>query len=179
MKILAVLLFLAIAAFAIALRAGWRPSWRRTPQYDTDKEKGGNHGSPAKKSQGTLYWVIVAALSVFVLILVLVAVLVTTSIVQTFKATPPAQKQVAVQFPVLGSGRATKEAPLQAYLDPRRTYTRPSGPARYVSLENPQIIFDEDEKPDPIRDQLYWQLPAGNYLVYPRGVEEIEFHWWQ
>jgi formylglycine-generating enzyme required for sulfatase activity len=86
---------------------------------------------------------------------------------------------VVVEFPTSGSGRATKEVGLKAYLDPRRTEGRLSGPAKYVFADNPALSFDDKPGPmDAATAQRWWSMPAGNYIVYPRGVDEISFTWW-
>src|SRR3989344_2882722 len=50
-----------------------------------------------------------------------------------------------LEFPTSGEGHATKEVGLKAYLDPRRTFTRPSGPARYVFAKDTHLSFDDME----------------------------------
>lgn len=95
--------------------------------------------------------------------------------------TNPPPAKITVEFPFSGEGHATKEAGIKAYLDPRRTFTRPSGPARYVFANDPVLFFDDTEghKVDRTKNRKAWQeMPEGNYIVYPLDRNRIWFKWW-
>jgi len=80
------------------------------------------------------------------------------------------------EFPQTGDGVATKAEPIKAWLDPNRTHTRPSGPARYVLVGHPSVFNEEIGT----KNTAAWRvMPAGEYLVYPIGTDEVYFHWWQ
>jgi len=94
---------------------------------------------------------------------------------------PPAVPTVDMEYPTSGSGRATKEVGLKAYLDPLRVHTLPSGPARYVFAEDRSVFFDDmaGAKIDETESRkIWWKMPAGKYIVYPLVVDEIIFKWW-
>jgi len=84
------------------------------------------------------------------------------------------------EYPRSGEGYTTKEVGLKCWLDPRHTYTRPSGPARYVVANHPSMFFDDVEG-TKVQVNTTWQgMPAGKYIVYPISRDdEIFFRWWQ
>ena len=87
-----------------------------------------------------------------------------------------------VEFPTFGEGHATKTAPIKTWLDPKRTFTRPSGPARYVFAEDSSLFFDDVEgaKIDRTENRKIWQdMPEGKYLVEPLDGGDIFFRWYQ
>ncbi len=85
---------------------------------------------------------------------------------------------VVVEFPLSGEGHATKDVGLKAYLDPTRTHTRPSKDARYVFVEDPDVVFD-DLVGSNVNHQAWVDMPSGKYLVYPLSGDQIYFRWWQ
>ncbi|MFA5931776.1 MAG: hypothetical protein WC793_00120 [Candidatus Paceibacterota bacterium] len=69
-----------------------------------------------------------------------------------------------------------------------KTYLRPTSgenpndspqPARYVFAKNKKIYFDDTGPFIGAKKEVWWKMPAGNYLVYPLGGEKIYFRWWQ
>lgn len=96
---------------------------------------------------------------------------------------PPAPN-VPPEYPTSGSGHTTQATPIKAWLDPMKTFLRPSRAARYVFVEDPEMVFDEtyteglESNSTPHRKQ-WLAMPAGKYLVYPLGADKIYFRWWQ
>jgi hypothetical protein len=90
---------------------------------------------------------------------------------------------VIPEYPTSGEGHATKEAGIKAWLDPMKTYVRPSRPARYVFVEDTTLFFDDTSGAvvDTTAHHKEWlQMPAGKYLVYPiKDDDNIFFRWWQ
>ena len=86
-------------------------------------------------------------------------------------------------YPTSGKEIATMGKPVKAYLDPLSSHTRiiGGGNAKYV-LESDQNRFficnEKPEKTDSKHIQEWWVMPAGNYLIYPEGVDQIIFSWW-
>ena len=79
-----------------------------------------------------------------------------------------------------GEGYAKKAIGLKVWLDPRKSYTRPSGPARYVVENHPTMYCDESVAATAQIDEKKWRgMPAGRYIVYPIGADEVFFRWWQ
>ena len=83
----------------------------------------------------------------------------------------PPQQRVVVPAPPedpeyarSGEGYATKAIGLKVWLDPRKSYTRPSGPARYVVENHPTMYFD-DSAPGVQSNQKWWGMPAGRYIM--------------
>jgi len=99
--------------------------------------------------------------------------------IATVSPTPPP----APTFPTSGEGHANKEVGLKAYLDPQRTFTRPSGRARYVFAEDPSLYYDDlagaSINRDAKRRRIWWDMPEGKYIVYPLEADDIFFRWWQ
>jgi len=92
---------------------------------------------------------------------------------------PTQQKKPIVEFPISGEGHATKEVGLKAWLDPEKTYTRPSRPARYVFVEDTDVFFDDKEGPVNTNHKDWKNMPSGKYLVYPLKGDRVYFRWWQ
>ena len=93
-----------------------------------------------------------------------------------------AQTAPVVEYPTSGEGHATKTMPIKAYLDPKRTFTRPSGPARYVFAEDSSLFFDDvtGHVVDRTENRKIWQdMPEGKYLVEPLHRGDIFFRWYQ
>ena len=89
---------------------------------------------------------------------------------------------VVMEFPISGEGHARRGVGLKAYLDPQRSFTRPSGPAKYVFAEDTSLFFDDTEgaKVDLTAHRKEWQqMPAGKYVIYPLDRDDIFFKWWQ
>ena len=90
-------------------------------------------------------------------------------------------------YPTSGTGMATQDMPIKAYLDPQKSYTRiPSGKddkAKYVLESDPSKFFIANEKPGKNSKHIndWYSMPAGNYLIYPYPFEKksIIFKWWQ
>lgn len=82
-------------------------------------------------------------------------------------------------FPRKGERFATEDEPVKAWLDPRKSYTRPSGRgAKYCLEGHPSICFED--KAVGVQVNATWQtFPAGRYLITPIGDDEISFRWWQ
>ena len=105
----------------------------------------------------------------------------------TKKDNPPKTGNTApstvASYPISGKEIATMDKPIKAYLDPENSYTRiiGEGNAKYVLESNPSKFFICNEKPGVesghIKDFL--ALPAGNYLIYPEGINKIVFKWWK
>lgn len=97
------------------------------------------------------------------------------------------QPSVAPEYPTSGEGYATKEVGLEAWLDPMKTYLRPTSDenpdvpraARYVFAKNKKLFFDDTGPSIGTKKELWWKMPAGNYLVYPLKEDKIYFRWWQ
>lgn len=86
------------------------------------------------------------------------------------------------EYPLAGEGHAKAGVGIKAYLDPKRTYTRPSGPAKYVFAEDTSLFFDDVEGHvvDRTPNRQKWQeMPEGKYIVYPLVRDDIYFKWWQ
>lgn len=88
---------------------------------------------------------------------------------------------VVDDFPISGEGHATKEVGIKAYLDPLKTHTRPSGPAKYVFVEDESLFFNDTagSRIDKTTNNVWWEMPAGRYVIYPLGRDHIFFKWWQ
>ena len=84
-----------------------------------------------------------------------------------------------LEFPTSGDGWATKEVGLKAYLDPMRTYTRPRGPARYELAKDRSVYFDDDGPGIGANKEVWYEMPPGEYLVFPLKGDRIYFRWWQ
>jgi hypothetical protein len=81
------------------------------------------------------------------------------------------------KYPRAGSGVATK-AGLKAWLDPKHSYTRPSGPAKYCRADDLSTCF-EDKAGTTVEVNPLWQAQhAGEYVVFPLGNADITFRWW-
>ncbi len=91
-------------------------------------------------------------------------------------------KEKTASFTTSGKGKATMAMPIRAYLDPLKTHTLiiTKGNARYVLESDPNVFFIANEKPWKVTQHMkqWWAMPAGNYLVYPDGVDEILFSWY-
>lgn len=83
-----------------------------------------------------------------------------------------------------GKGVATLATPVKAYLDPLKSHTTVwgKGHTKFVLASDPSVYFicackkpDGGEAGDP---SSWWAMPAGEYLVYPYGVEKIQFSWY-
>ncbi|MCE9585041.1 hypothetical protein K8Q94_00210 [Candidatus Nomurabacteria bacterium] len=77
-----------------------------------------------------------------------------------------------------GKGIATKDKPLEVYLDPAISWTRIQGglSAVYVYEADSSIEFICDGKPH--QNQMEWsQMPPGKYKIYPYNTERIIFSW--
>lgn len=97
-------------------------------------------------------------------------------------ATAPATPPVVVEYPISGEGHATQDTPMKAYLDPKRTFTRPSGPARYIFVEDKSLYWDDlagHRASTPAQQKEWEEMPAGRYDVYPLVAEDIFFRWYQ
>lgn len=87
---------------------------------------------------------------------------------------------IIVEFPISGEGHATKQVGLKAWLDPTRTYTRPSRAVRYVFVEDTEVFFDDIGPGINSNNNKEWlNMPAGKYIVYPLKGDRIYFRWWQ
>jgi|GEM_PF-5503928 len=92
---------------------------------------------------------------------------------------PPAPPE----YPRTGEGQATRAMPIKAWLDPLKTRTRPSRPARYVFALDTVLVFDDSagafvDKSE--RRKVWWGMPAGRYLVIPLHAkdQEMYFRWY-
>lgn len=99
-------------------------------------------------------------------------------------ATTTHPPQAASEYPIEGEGYATKTAKLKCWLDPYKSHTQPSGPARYRSVEDPSRFWDdtagkEMESKSSAHYQDWLRMPVGRYTVEPLGDEPISFSWWQ
>ena len=99
-----------------------------------------------------------------------------------YAKTHPPQQGVVVrippedpEYPHSGEGYATRVIGLKVWLDPGKSHTRSSGPARYV-VENHRTMYYIDRMDG--RDTGFRSFPAGRYLVYPVGDGEVFFRWW-
>ncbi len=81
-------------------------------------------------------------------------------------------------FPRKGEGKAFAFNPVEAYLDPLKTFTRPSGPAMYVFYEDQSLVFLDTAKGIQTGNQQWYGFPAGKYLVYPYQRDSIYFKWY-
>lgn len=82
------------------------------------------------------------------------------------------------EYPRNGAGYATnKVTAIKAWLDPRKTFVRPSQPARYEVEGHPTMYVDDFL--DRRNDKKWWTMPKGRYLIFPLGEEEIYVRWWQ
>ncbi len=95
------------------------------------------------------------------------------------KTSVPAPTKLVAEFPITGEGHATKEIGLKAWLDPEKTYLRPSRPARYVFVEDTDVFFDDKEGPVNTNHKDWKNMPSGKYLVYPLKGDKVYFRWWQ
>lgn len=92
---------------------------------------------------------------------------------------------VTAEFPTSGQGYATMEKPIKAYLNPLRSHTvvLGAGHTKFVLVSDTNIFyFCACKKPDTTKTgkiEEWWKMPAGNYLVYPNGKDEIMFSWQQ
>lgn len=90
----------------------------------------------------------------------------------------PAVPRKAPEYPYSGTGRGTKMDGVKAYLDPRKAYTRISAKAKFVYVPNTSITYT-DENPGVInKSKKWWDMPPGEYLVYPLEDEYLDFTWW-
>jgi len=48
-----------------------------------------------------------------------------------------------------------------------------------VFVKNPSIFFDDVGPGIGHNKEIWREKPAGEYLVYPLGVDQIYFRWWQ
>lgn len=95
-------------------------------------------------------------------------------------AAKEAEKRLSTdpEYPDQGEGFPTKDVPLKCWLDPRKTYTRPSGPARYCFEGVPDMCF-EDTAGTRVETSSKWQaMPDGKYLVTPLKSDRIYFRWY-
>jgi hypothetical protein len=84
-------------------------------------------------------------------------------------------------FPASGNGVAKKGIGVQAYLDPMRTSTKSSGPAIYMLESNPAVQVEDHGVGDAVDERalaIWRKMPAGKYVVYPLGDDDITFRWW-
>lgn len=90
----------------------------------------------------------------------------------------PAVVKKAPEYPYSGTGRATQRDGVKAYLNPRKAYTRISTKAKFVFVGNTSVAY-EDKNPGVIeRSSKWWDMPPGEYLVYPIEDEYLDFTWW-
>ena len=188
-----VILCVCIIVVALILRFDWRPSRRttsptpsRTVERNDDVRPPSNNSS---KSMGS--WVetlIIIAVAVCAplwmkscMVDVMGKIFAPTPTTYIINNTPAPTR--LLDFPKAGEGPAKRGVGLKAYINPQKTYTRPSGPAKYVLATNPDVFFNDTagENLDHQNNKQWWSMPAGEYFVYPlkEGVEEIYFRWWQ
>ena len=87
-----------------------------------------------------------------------------------------------VEYPICGKGHATNGIGLKAWLDPMKTHIRTTKPARYVFVKDTDSFFDNvgnSQTETEERKKIWWNMSAGEYIVYPINGERLYFQWWQ
>lgn len=159
----------------------------KTKKHDDEhaKEKGkedhggGGHGD---HGHGNGMTGVVVRLGILVVIIMLIGYFTIPLVVSAFKTSeehPTYQK-----FLISGKGIATKEKPIKAYMDPLKTsiMVLGKGEAKYVLASDANIFFVCNQKAEQGGDDYlkpWWQMPEGNYLVYPNDRDTIMFSWRQ
>lgn len=140
--------------------------------------------TPTKKTNfGSIFLKIVV-----VIVIILVIIIFFPSIFRGCKKEIPKDENTTLSnypimfYPISGKEVATMDKPIKAFLDPTRTNTRIIGPGngKYVLESDPSRFFICNEKPEHNSKIQDWALmPAGNYLIYPEGIDKIIFYWYQ
>ncbi|MCM2339255.1 MAG: hypothetical protein NDI62_02260 [Burkholderiales bacterium] len=93
-----------------------------------------------------------------------------------------------IEYPRSGYSSATIDKPIEAYIDPSKSYTKVigGGYAKFVYANNQNKFWICNESPESNSEHMkeYWRMPKGNYLIYlyPREgytKNEIDFSWHQ
>ena len=129
---------------------------------------------------------IIAAIVIFIVAFFLFSVLQSIFSKDTPKPETTGNIQnVIVKFPTSGTGIANKNNPVHAHLDPLSSSIQVlgEGHTEFVLATNNQIFwFCSDKKPKNSTAQTgnienWYHMPAGDYLIYPNGSEEIMVSW--
>jgi hypothetical protein len=172
---LLLLISLAILITPIVMASGWRPGKPSLPKF-------GRGGGGASFS----FWGCFTKVTALIILAILTSCCIATLSCGKKLGSDMregAKEQIRPsEFPVTGNGIAEKGFGLKCWLDPMKSYTRPSGPARYQSAENPAKFWDdtsgkEVESQSSTHYQAWLRMPAGRYVVYPLGDEPIIFFW--
>lgn len=188
--------FVVIIGTAIALRTGWRPTWRRpaTPTTAQTAPAAPAHGGHGGNANAPLTWWQRAKVTTVVIFLCGCVGMCTYANVKHASLIPPPTRVVVYmpapslvtppedpQYPHSGSGVATKSAPLKVWLDTRKSaYRSGSVPVRLQSIEDPSKVFDDygqKGRIDHSTDAEWRAMPTGRYLVTPLKDEKLTFVW--
>lgn len=93
-------------------------------------------------------------------------------------ANPP----IVVEFPTEGGMTIRSSKPGKVWLDPAKTYIRPTGPAVYTFAKDRSVVFYDtasDQRLNVNNDKWTKWFPAGEYYVSPYKRDSIYFRWWQ
>ncbi|MDR3519578.1 MAG: hypothetical protein P4L63_01665 [Candidatus Pacebacteria bacterium] len=97
-----------------------------------------------------------------------------------YRATHP---RPVPEFPVSGQGVATQDKPLKAWLDPTRTYLRPSSQVCYESLDKTISTLCDTATNGEFSQEFareWRKKPAGAYIVRPfKADQTVSFAWYQ
>jgi hypothetical protein len=88
---------------------------------------------------------------------------------------PPAE------YPKTGEMTIYADEQAKAWIDPKKTYLRPTGPATYTFTKDQSIVFYDtasNMKLNVNSDKWQKWYPAGEYLVTPYQRDSIYFRWW-
>jgi len=89
---------------------------------------------------------------------------------------------IVVEFPTEGEMTIRSSKPGKAWLDPSKTYIRPTGPAVYTFAKDRSVVFYDtasNQKLNVNNDKWTKWFPAGDYYISPYKRDSIYFRWWQ
>ncbi len=95
--------------------------------------------------------------------------------IQNTKETQNSQEQ----FPMSGKEVATMNIPIKAFLDPLKSTASVigDGDAKFVWLSDNSKYYICDKKEGNKYNDGWWEMPVGNYLIYPYNCKKILFQW--